>query len=79
MRKTYSNPRRNFLKKITVAIVSMSALAFFSIKKHINYSEKKFDTLSKSEADEIINSSKFATSVHIKPAPAPLGPKNING
>jgi len=79
MRKPDNNTRRFFLKSIPVAIVSISAFSFFKIKQSVNYSEKKFEPLSKSEADEIIKNEKFPDSVQINPAPAPLAQKNIKG
>ena len=79
MQKTDNNPRRNFLKKIPIAIVSVSAFSLFKIKKFKNYSEKKFDSLSKSEADEIIKNDKFPDVTQLTPATAPIEQKNING
>ena len=79
MQKTDNNPRRNFLKRIPIAIISISAFSLFKIKKPKNYSEKKFDTLSKSEADEIIKNNKFPVTTQLTPAPAPIRQKNING
>lgn len=72
MLKTESNPRRDFLKKIPFALVSLSAISMFHIKKSINNSENKFKTISKSEADDIIKSEKFSVSATLKPKPAPL-------
>ena len=79
MRKTDNNPRRNFLKRIPGAIVSISAFSFFKFKKSKNYSEKKFDILSKSEADQIIKNNKFPVTAQHTPAPAPVKQKNRNG
>lgn len=77
MHKTGNNPRREFLKKIPIAIVSMSALSFFKIKKSNHYSEKKFNTLSKSEADKIIQNDSFPVSKQLKPEPAPVAERKI--
>ena len=79
MQKTDNNPRRDFLKMIPIAIVSISAFSFFKFKKSNNYSEKKFNTLSKSDADEIIKNEKFAASTRLNPEPAPVAQKNIKG
>ena len=78
MQKTDNNTRRKLLKMIPGAIVSISAFSFFKFKKSNNYSEKKFDTMSKSEADEIIKNDKFPVAIQLNPAPAPIGQKNIN-
>ena len=79
MKKTDNNPRRDFLKKIPVAIVSFGTFSFFKFKKSKNYSEKRFNTLSMSEADEIIKNDKFTVLAQRKPEPAPVAQKNING
>jgi len=79
MQKTYNNPRRDFLKMIPIAIVSISTFSFFKFKKSNKYSEKKFNTLSKSEADEIIKNEKFPVSTRLNPAPAPAAQQNIKG
>jgi len=77
MQKNYNNPRRDFLKMISIAIVSIGAFSFFKFKKSNNYAEKEFNTLSKSEADEIIKNEKPAVSSQLKPAPAPIAQRNI--
>ncbi len=79
MQKTDNNPRRNFLKRIPIAIVSISTFSFFKFKKSNNYSEKKISTLSNVEANEIIKNDKFSVSTQLKPAPAPVAQKNIKG
>ncbi|MCK9401590.1 MAG: hypothetical protein M0Q51_16575 [Bacteroidales bacterium] len=79
MQRNYNNPRRDFLKMIPIAIVSISAFSFFNFKKSNKYSERKFNTLSKSEADEIIKNDKFPVSTQLKPAPAPIAQINIKG
>lgn len=78
MRKT-DNSRRDFLKMIPLAVVSISAFSFFKFKKSSTYSEKKFNTLSQSEADEIIKNEMFPVSTRINPAPAPSAQQNIKG
>ncbi len=79
MQKNGNNQRRDFLKKIPIAIFSIGAFSFFKLKKHIGYSEKEFNTLSKSETDKIIKTKKFSISTRIKPAPAPVASRNIKG
>ncbi|MBC8320573.1 MAG: hypothetical protein H8E34_07615 [Bacteroidetes bacterium] len=79
MQKTDNSPRRDFLKKIPIAIVSISAFSFLNRKKSNNHSELKFNTLSKAEADEIINNDSSSGSMQLKPAPAPVAQKNIKG
>lgn len=76
MQKTGNNQRREFLKKIPIAFVSLGAFSFFKIKRN-RHSETRFNTLSKSEADKIIRSEKFSTHKKIKPAPAPEGKRGI--
>ena len=79
MQKTDNNSRRDFLKKIPFAIVSFSALSFFKVKKSNYYSEKKFNTLSKSEVDKIIQNDSFPVSTQLKPEPVPVAQGNIQG
>lgn len=79
MRKTDTNPRRNFLKKIPIAIVSISALSIFKLKKSTSYSEIKHNTLSKAEANDILKNENFPASKHLKPAPVPSIKRSITG
>ena len=79
MQKTENNSRRDFLKMISVAAVSFGALSFFKSKKSGKYSEEHFNTLSKSDADEIIKNEKFTASTRLNPEPAPVAQKNIKG
>ncbi len=79
MQKTGNNQRRDFLKKIPLAIVSIGALSLFKLKKHNRYSEKKFKTISKSEADRVIKNEKFSIPTKIKPEQAPVADRNIKG
>lgn len=75
MQKIDNNPRRDFLKLIPFALVSIGVFSFFKNKRAINYTEKKFSTLSESEADEIIKDERFPVSVRINPSPAPVAKK----
>ncbi len=77
MQKPDNNPRRDFLKMISIALVSISAFSFFKLKKSNKYSKKEFNTLSKSEADEIIKNEKFTVSTRLNPEPAPATEQNI--
>lgn len=79
MQKSGNNQRRDFLKKIPIAIISIGAFSFFKLKKRNHYFEKRFNTLSKSEADKIIKNEKFSIPVQIKPEPAPVAQRNIIG
>ena len=79
MQKTDNNPRRDFLKMISVVTVSFGALSFFKSKKSGKYSEEHFNTLSKSEADEIVKNEEFTASTRLNPEPAPVAQKNIKG
>jgi hypothetical protein len=79
MQKPENNTRRFFLKSIPVAIASFSAFAFFKTRKSVNVSEKKYKIITKSEADEIIKNEKNLALTRLKPAPAPVAQKNING
>lgn len=79
MQKTGNNQRRDFLKKIPLAIVSIGAFSLFKLKKQNRYSEKKFKTISKSEADRVIKSEKFSIPTKIQPEQAPVGDRNIKG
>lgn len=78
MQKTDNNSRRDFLKKIPFAMVSISTFSFLNFKKSKTYSENKYNTLSKSEADEIIKNNNSPASTKMNPAPIPLGQKNIS-
>ena len=79
MQKADHNPRRDFLKLIPLAIVSIGAFSFLKTRKSNQYPEKEYNTLSKSEADNIIKNEKFQVSTRIIPAPAPVAKKNIEG
>jgi|FLOH01.1.fsa_nt_gi hypothetical protein len=79
MQKTGNNQRRDFLKKIPLAIVSIGAFSLFKLKKQNRYSEKKFKTISKSEADRVIKNEKFSIPTKIKPEQVPVGDRNIKG
>jgi len=79
MQKTGNNQRRDFLKKIPLAIVSIGAFSLFKLKKQNRYSEKKYKTISKSEADRVIKNEKFSIPTKIQPEKAPVGDRNIKG
>ena len=79
MQKTGHNQRRNFLKLIPLAVVSIGAFSIFRSKRSDKYSEKKYKTLSKAEADQIIRNEKFSVSTRMEPAPAPVANKTIKG
>jgi len=76
MYNTDNNPRRDFLKKIPFAIFSIGAFSFIRFRKSYNLSDKKFKTLSRSEADAIFKNESFSATVKIRPLPAPV-PKII--
>jgi hypothetical protein len=79
MQKIENNPRRDFLKQISIATVSISAVSLFKFIKSNKYYDKKFSTLSKFQADEIIKNEKFTVPTELKPSPAPTSqkPKDI--
>ncbi len=77
MQRKEKTQRRDFLKKIPLALVSIGAFSLLKLKKQNYYPVQNFNTLSKPEADEIIKSEKFAVPNRLKPAPAPLAKKNI--
>ena len=77
MQKTDNNSRRDFLKKIPIAMVSISSFSFLNFKKSNAYSEKNYNTLSESDANEIIKNDNSRLSIQIDPLPAPSGQKNI--
>jgi len=79
MSKTSHTPRRNFLKMIPAALISMGVFSFFKVKKSIKYLDESFHGLSKFEADEIIRNNQFPVSTRMKPAPAPMAQKSIQG
>ncbi len=79
MQKTDTDSRRDFLKKIPFALASISAFSLFRFKKSNHNSELKFNTLSKSEADEIIKNEEFPASTYLNPAAAPVAEKNLKG
>lgn len=79
MQKSGNNQRRDFLKKIPIAIISIGAFSLFKFNKRNRYSETRFNTLSKSEADKIIKNEKFSIPAQIKPEPAPVAQRNIIG
>lgn len=63
--------RRDFLRKIPVALVSLSAFSFLGFRKKERQPEFPVDSLSKQEADEMIRISKSPAS-GLKPAPPPV-------
>jgi len=79
MQKIDNSPRRDFLKKMPFALISISALSILKFKKPKSYSEVKYNILSKSEAEEIIKKEKFSSSKYLKPAPAPRINQDIIG
>lgn len=78
MQKTGNNQRREFLKKIPIAFVSLGVFSFFKLNRN-RFSQIRFNTLSKSEANKIIRNEKFSIHKKIKPAPAPVTKRNIKG
>ena len=70
-------PRRDFLKVISVSLAVMSAFPFVKFDKAHKHPEQHFNTLSKSEADEIIRKEKFPVPKPVTPAPPPSGKRNI--
>jgi len=79
MSKDSHTPRRDFLKMIPVALISMGVFSFFKVKKSNKYLEERVHGLSKFEADEIIRNNQFPVSTRMKPAPAPVAQKSIQG
>lgn len=79
MPKINNNQRRDFLKRIPIALLSISAFSFFKFKRSNDYSEKRINIMSNSEVDDIIKSDRFIVSTELKPSPAPDTQKNING
>lgn len=79
MPKINNNHRRDFLKRIPIALLSISAFSVFKFKRAYDYSENRINILSNSEVDDIIKSDKFFVSKELKPSPAPDTQKNING
>ncbi|MFA6270572.1 MAG: hypothetical protein WC657_05210 [Candidatus Paceibacterota bacterium] len=79
MSKTSHTPRRDFLKMIPVALISLGVFSFFKVKKSNKYIEERYHGLSKVEADEMIKNNQFLVSTRIKPAPAPVAQKSIQG
>lgn len=77
MNTTDTNHRRDFLKKIPLAIFSIGAFSLFRINKSRNPSDIKFKSISKSEANDIIKNNKSFSSKKLNPAPAPNAGINI--
>jgi len=71
MQNTEHNPRRDFLKKISVTAFSISVFSFLKFKNPKHNNDIKNNTLSKEEADEIIRNEKILFSKKVKPDPAP--------
>ncbi|MFK5857615.1 MAG: hypothetical protein QM503_15910 [Bacteroidota bacterium] len=69
--------RRDFLKRIPLAIVSITALSVFRIKQSKKNSEMKFYTISMSEANDILKVDKLSPATKIKPKPPPVAQRNI--
>ena len=81
MRKDIKNSRRDFLKKMPVAVGSVVAISSLSFifRKSRNISQHKVNSLSKNDADELIKKNKSLKSAKIKPSPAPISDKIIKG
>lgn len=71
MKTTKHNSRRDFLKLIPVAAISIGAFSFFRSKKHNQYSDENINKVSEAEANDIIKNEKFPETMHIKPSPPP--------
>lgn len=71
MQTKENKSRREFLKKIPFALGSFVIFSGFSSKKTNSVSQEKFNTLSKTETNEIIKNSNFPVLMHLEPSPAP--------
>ncbi len=72
MQNQDSNSRRNFLKKIPLALGSVIFLSGFkSEKTNNNIVEQKYKTLSDYEMNNIIRNEKFPVELFLNPSPAP--------
>ena len=78
MQNKENNSRRDFLKKLPIAVGSFIAFSSFSFKNSEKISYQKFKTISKTETNEIIKNNNFNLSLKLKPAPAPIGKRNMN-
>jgi len=79
MDKSTNKLRRDFLKAIPLAMVSLGALSVFKTEKKQDYTEKQYRTLSKAEADKILKEEKFRAPKSLKPYPAPGGSEDVTG
>lgn len=72
MKEIENHTRRELLKKMLVAAMSIGAFSYITVKKPKG-KRKDFNitSLSKEEANEIIQREKFPVSEKIKPAPSP--------
>lgn len=77
-----SSSRRDFLKKISIALGSLVLISGFDLKKSMGAENKadkslinenlKFKLVSKSEANDIIKKENLLSEIHVKPESAPL-------
>lgn len=74
MQRVHPNSRRDFLKKVSVAAVTISAFSFLRFRRSDRHQGIQVESLTEDEANRIIRDSKFPEAPKIKPSPAP-GPK----
>lgn len=72
MQNHENKSRRDFLKKLPLALGSVVILSGFKSEKTKQISEQKFNTLSESEANKILKNEKFPVLMYLDPAPAPV-------
>lgn len=72
MPNNVNNPRRDFIKKVSIAAVTIGAFSFLNFRKTKTKPDYQVSSLSKEEADEIIKNEQFHRDTRVKPAPPPV-------
>ena len=77
MPKNVDNTRRDFIKKVSIAAVTISAFSFLHFRKTKTQPDYQVYSLSKEEEDEIIKNDQFHRGTKVKPAPPPVSSENV--
>lgn len=71
MPNNVKNPRRDFLKKVSITAIAISAFSFWQFRKTKAQPDYQVRSMSKEEADEIIKKENFYSGTKVRPAPPP--------
>lgn len=72
-----NNPRRDFIKKVSIAAVAVGAFSFLNFRKKRTNPDFQVGSMSMEEANEIIKNDDFYNASKVKPSPPPVSSENI--